>query len=118
MTTYSTLTQQSETPSGVFTNSVSSNVVEVPERLRGLGIERALKTVTCTYSNILHFQSGSDQEFRDNVKRGLALQLSKELITTMTFTHLAEPYHNDITVFGRVVILTPSQFQKLIDAAR
>ena len=93
-------------------------IYNLPDRLRGLDIDRWLKKVDYTISETLYAQSGNDLEFRDRVKRDLSQMLAEEVYKVTKFTQVRDPNTFDTKVIGRVVIMTEDHLNKLIRAAR
>ena len=93
-------------------------IYDLPNRLRGMELDRTLKTATYTVSDWVYAQHGNDASFRDSVKRSLADELASEAVRIARFTQTREPQTGDVKVIARVVIMTEDQLKKLIQAAR
>ena len=121
---YTGLTTAVQDPFGGFVASNTSHVTtqygihNLPPRLRGMDIDRTLKTVNYVISDALYAQSGNDPSFRNMVKMDLSRLIAEEVFKVTKFTQIKDPYTFDTKVIGRVVIMTEDQLNKLIQAAR
>jgi hypothetical protein len=93
------------------------NINNVPDRLKGLHIEQSLKTIKYVIDSAHYVQVGSDATFRDNVKNNISRLIADEVVKTAKFTMIDDPHTHDVTVIGRVVIMTEDQLNSLISAA-
>lgn len=87
-----------------------------PDRLRGLGLEHSLVTLKETISDHLWEEYHGDAVWRDHVKKTLAHQLAEAIVEKITFTTAADHYTMSHMIYGRVAVLTPQQFKKLLEA--
>lgn len=90
----------------------------LPPRLRGMEIDRCLKTVNYEISDALRVQTRSESEFKDMVKRKISHMLVEDVYEATTFTQVADPTTFNTKVIGRVVVMSVDQLNKLIQAAR
>lgn len=110
-----------QSPYGAFSVSSSDrqyHPYNLPDRLRGLGIEHALKTVTVDIGDHLYDQFKDDSVFRDQIKINLSRMISEEVVKVTKFTQIKDPSTFNTKVIGRVVIMTEDQLKKLIAACR
>lgn len=94
------------------------NIHNLPDCLRGMNIEASLKTITHDIDAFMYNQHGSDQAFKDNIKRQMCAQLADAAYGETTFTQIKDPIMDTIKVRGRVVIMTIDQLNKLIQRVR
>lgn len=95
----------------------SIDPITFPDRLRGLGLERSLVTLNETISYHLWELYHDDVAWKDRVKLTLAHRLAEAIVDNMKFTTAADDRTMSHYVYGRVAVLTPEQFKKLIEAA-
>lgn len=98
---------------GLPAYSQSRNMI--PNRLRGLGFENALKTINYTISEHTYALTQDDASFRDHIKREIAHLLAEEAYKVAKYTQIRDPLTHNIRVIGRLVIMTEGQLNKLID---
>lgn len=92
--------------------------MNIPDRLRGFGIEHTLKVVEHTISNFSFIQAKDDVGFRNVVKRDISRRLADEVYKVAVFSHMIDHEADQTKVIGRVVVMTTDQLKKLIEAAR
>lgn len=120
---YTGLTAALQDPYGGFATGSASyhqqyDIYNLPPRLRGMEIDRTLKTVTYDISESMYYKSGNDPAFKDMVKRDISRMLADEVYKVTKFTQMKDPAMQNTRVFGRVVMMTEDQLKKLIQAAR
>ena len=93
-------------------------MVVLPDRLRGLGLEQAFRSVNYSISDMMYMQHGHEEQFRDQLKKDLARMIGESLLPDITFTQIREPDSESINVKGRVIVLAEDQFRQLISFAR
>lgn len=92
--------------------------MNLPDRLRGLGIESTIKVIEHTICNFSFIQATSDVGFRDSVKRDISRRLADEVYKVAMFSHILDYEADQTKVIGRVVVMSTDQLKKLIEAAR
>jgi hypothetical protein len=93
------------------------NINNVPDRLKGLGVEKSLKTVNYVIDSAQYIQHGNDHSFRNDVKNNISRLIAEEVVKIAKFTMIDDPHTHDVTVIGRIVVMTEDQLNSLISAA-
>jgi len=100
---------------GTISNTSNFNIYDLPDRLRGSGLEGTQRVV---YLRIRDNISTNDPSYKDQVKHKMTQQIAESIFPDIKFTQVRDEHDETIKVIGRIYVLTEDQMKKLINMSR